>query len=319
MNNDATNTTTACANCGKGEESSGDLKACVACKLVKYCNRDCQIAHRPLHKKACKKRAAELHDEALFKDPPPPEDCPVCFLPLPLDARQRTFNSCCGKLICTGCIYVMAKEARGRGKIGLCAFCRAQNATTVSDETKRIKKLIEVDNVHAFYNLAGYYESGIMGMPQDFAKANELFLRAGELGHAMAYFNLGIAYDNGRGVEVDKKKAKHFYELAAINGNLEARYNLGLMEIEAHNYHRAKKHFILAANAGNKESLEAVKKAFMGAFMAGVVTNDTRYGGITKDEYANTLRAYQKAHDETKSDNREKAEAASVWRNYENL
>ena len=39
---------TICANCGKGEESSGDLKACTACKLVKYCNRECQIAHRPL-------------------------------------------------------------------------------------------------------------------------------------------------------------------------------------------------------------------------------------------------------------------------------
>ena len=55
-----------CANCGKGEESAGDLKACTACKIVKYCNRDCQIAHRPQHKKACKRRAAELHDEKLF-------------------------------------------------------------------------------------------------------------------------------------------------------------------------------------------------------------------------------------------------------------
>ena len=48
-----------CANCGKGEESSIDLKSCAACKLVKYCCRDCQIAHRPQHKKECKKRAAE--------------------------------------------------------------------------------------------------------------------------------------------------------------------------------------------------------------------------------------------------------------------
>ena len=39
---------------------------------VKYCNRECQIAHRPQHKKECKQRAAELHEEALFKQPPPP-------------------------------------------------------------------------------------------------------------------------------------------------------------------------------------------------------------------------------------------------------
>jgi len=91
--NDADNTTR-CANCGKGEESCGDLKACTACKLVKYCNRECQIAHRPLHK-ACKKRAAELHDGALFKEHPPREECPICLLPLPLHAAQISFKTCC--------------------------------------------------------------------------------------------------------------------------------------------------------------------------------------------------------------------------------
>jgi hypothetical protein len=28
--------------------------------------------------------AVELHDEALFKDPPAKEDCPICFLPTPV-------------------------------------------------------------------------------------------------------------------------------------------------------------------------------------------------------------------------------------------
>jgi hypothetical protein len=73
---------TMCANCGKGEEVEAKLKACTPCKLVKYCGKDCQIAHRRQHKNACKRRAAELHDEALFR-PPPKEDCPICFLLLP--------------------------------------------------------------------------------------------------------------------------------------------------------------------------------------------------------------------------------------------
>ena len=90
-------TITLCANCGKGEESAGDLKSCTACKLVKYCNQNCQIAHRPQHKKACKKRAAELYDAALFKEHTP-EDCPICFLPLP-SAAQEIFFSCCGKIM----------------------------------------------------------------------------------------------------------------------------------------------------------------------------------------------------------------------------
>ena len=89
-----TTTTTTCANCGP--QSAGDLKTCKACKLVNYCNRECQIAHRPLHKR---KRAAEMYDEALFKKHPPRVDCPICFLPLPLHAKQTTFKPCCGKLI----------------------------------------------------------------------------------------------------------------------------------------------------------------------------------------------------------------------------
>ena len=102
--------TTKCANCGKGEENSDSLKACTACKMVKYCNRDCQIAHRPLHKKECKKRAAKIHDDALFKEHPPSEDCPICLLPLPLAANQITFKSCCGKIICCGCIYAIIRS-----------------------------------------------------------------------------------------------------------------------------------------------------------------------------------------------------------------
>jgi hypothetical protein len=34
-------------------------------------------------KKAFKQHATELCDAALFKDPPPKGDCPICFLPMP--------------------------------------------------------------------------------------------------------------------------------------------------------------------------------------------------------------------------------------------
>jgi len=86
-------TSAVCANCGKSEEDSINLKSCTACKLVKYCNRDCQAAHRSQHKKACKKRAKELHDEMLFKQPPPDEDCPICMIRLPSLATGRTYMS----------------------------------------------------------------------------------------------------------------------------------------------------------------------------------------------------------------------------------
>jgi len=60
------------------------LKACKSCMLVRYCNADCQRNHWPKHKKVCKLRSAELHDKALFKDPSAKEECPICFLPMPV-------------------------------------------------------------------------------------------------------------------------------------------------------------------------------------------------------------------------------------------
>ena len=284
-------TTTNCASCGK---EGGNLNICNKCKLVKYCNAACKKKHRSKHKKACERRVAELHDEELFKEHPPREDCPICFQPLPLDTIESTFHACCGKIICNGCNYAIGKEARGRGKIGLCAFCRVPYPTSAEEDIKRTRKLMENDNAYAFYVLAGYYARGEMGMPQDFAKANELYLRAGELGCAVAYHNLGNSYRIGRGVEVDKKKAKHYYELAAMNGDVYARHNLGWMEGKAGNYDRAYKHLILAAKAGHKLSLDKVKKGFMN-------------GMITKDEYADTLHTHQKIQDEMKSDDRDKA------------
>ena len=92
-----------CANCGKAEDkdtNNAELKACTACNLVKYCNRECQIAHRLQHKKECKKRAAEIYDEKLFKQPPPLEDCQICFIRLPSLETAQTYQPCCGKIVC---------------------------------------------------------------------------------------------------------------------------------------------------------------------------------------------------------------------------
>ena len=41
---------------------------------------------------------------------------------------------------------------------------------------------------------------------------------------------MGISYCNDMGLEVDKKKAKHYYELTAMNGHLDARHILGRYE-----------------------------------------------------------------------------------------
>ena len=152
-------------------------------------------------------------------------------------------------------------------------------------------------NADAFYNLAGCYANGTKDMPQNLLMANKLYLKAGELGHAEAYFNLGNAYVTGRGVEVDKKKAKHYWELAAMNGNIGARYNLGAWEENTGNLHRAMKHYVIATKAGGDDALDSVKDGYVDGY-------------VTKEEYANTLREYQKSQDEMKSEARDKALAS---------
>ena len=168
-----------CANCGKGEEDSRNLKTCTACKLVKYCNRECQIAHRPQHKKECKKREAELYDEALFKQPPQlKEDCPICFLRLPHFGKAKVYMACCGKYVCDGCMH--AVQMRGDQ---LCPYCRAAapNAETDHLVAERYLKRMELNDAVGICNLAGLYRDGTHGLPQNMAKAFELYHRAGEL------------------------------------------------------------------------------------------------------------------------------------------
>ena len=106
---------------GKGGDG---LKTCTACKLVKYCNANCQKVHRPKHKKECKKRAAETFDEALFKQPRR-KDCPICMLPLPLVDSETKYFACCGKTICVGCICAGVAAGDVSTTKGLCPFCRA--------------------------------------------------------------------------------------------------------------------------------------------------------------------------------------------------
>jgi len=78
-----------CANCGKEGEEVKNI--CNKCKKATYCNAVCKKVHKKKHKKDCEKylkiaaeHAAKLHDEKLFKQPPPQEeDCPICFLRMP--------------------------------------------------------------------------------------------------------------------------------------------------------------------------------------------------------------------------------------------
>ena len=157
-----------------------------------------------------------------------------------------------------GCVHTIEES----GAKDLCPFCRTSPANSDEEDVKRVKKLMEKGNGGAFFVLGGCYSNGTYGMPQDHAKANELYLKAGELGCAEAYFNLGVVYRQGDGVEIDEKKAKNYFELAAMNGHVHARHNLGNNEYRTGNYHSQTEYIFTRLNEVKPEMIEeATRKA----------------------------------------------------------
>ena len=101
---------------------------------------------------------------------------------------------------------------------------------------------------------------------------------------------------NGEGVEEDEEKAVYHLEKAAIGGNPFARFNLACIEERNGNADRAAKHFIIAANLGDEDSMKALREFYSD-------------GNITKEDFDATLRKHQSAIDEMKSPERDEAYA----------
>ena len=156
---------------------------------------------------------------------------------------------------------------------------------------------MEARDAEAIFTLGCIYSKGLHGMPQNHTKALELWRRAGELGHADSYCKVGCAYALGDGAEIDKKKARHYYELAAMGGDADARHNLGNAEGRKGNMDRALKHFMIAVRNGYTGSMDAMRKLYS-------------HGTVTKEDYTKALHSYQEYLGEIKSDQRDKAAAA---------
>ena len=286
----------ACANCGKSGSDTAKLKNCTACRLVKYCGVDCQRAHRKQHKKACKQRAAELKDEQLYNqghERPEGDFCPICTLPIPLSTEEHsTFNVCCMKRICHGCFVA----ARKRGMLD-CPFCRTPYPDDDDGELlAMIQSRVGKKDPEAIHVLGIKYYHGRLGLQRDTKKAVRMWEEAAELGSIEALYSLGVVYYHGSGVQEDKSKGIQFWTMAAMQGHAESRYNIGNLEAGKGNHDRVVRHLLISAKMGHTDSLETIKKAFKAGF-------------ATKEQYAEALKGYQDAIEETKSHDRNEAKA----------
>ena len=306
-----------------GSEIPSNKKECTSCEQkVEHCNKD-DVDHNTssnsssgidaisdsIERIGISNNNDDDDDEKLFQEPPPKEDCPICMQPMPhhsgLCGIHTVYMACCGKLLCEACSIVEDNEMK-KGNIKYkCSLCRVPLARSDKENMKRLKIRMKLKDAEAFHKLGVQYYHGSLGLPkdtrhaelglpQDMNKALELWTKSAELGQPSAHYCLAYAYLEGNGTEKDIEKAFHHWKLAAIGGHEAARHNIGVMEINNGNMHRATKHFVIAARAGYDESLKKVGKAY-------------KEGHVTKDDYAKTLRAYQVSVDEMKSYQRTKA------------
>ena len=283
-----------CASCGTAGVDDVELMDCTACYLVRYCSVKCQEDHRPDHEEECKQRAAELHDEILFKQPESTQgDCPLCCVPLSFDMDRSTtiLMSCCGKIICDGCYYTNLRYTINRRLQPKCPFCREALPVPGTEEwNERLLKRIEVNDPIAMCQMGwDRYDKG------DYKAAFEYWTKSAALGDAVAHYRLGTLYRDGEGVEKDEKRTVWHFEEAAIAGHPIARHNLGWLEVVNDRMDRAAKHWIIAAKLGFDTSLRNVKSAY-------------KDGHVSKEDFAAALRGHRAAIVATKSPQRQEAE-----------
>jgi hypothetical protein len=277
-----------CANCGVAEVDDIKLKDCDGCDLVKHCSDKCKGEHREQHEEECKERKAELHDKQLFTQPDGSHrgECPLCFLPMPLEMKKSTYYPCCSKIICGGCDY--ANDINNGGE--RCPFCREPMADA-EENTKRELERIKANDPAAAREMGTerYFEG-------DHDTAVKYWTKAAELGDAEAHYQLSTMYFNGDGVKRDEEKRVYHLEKAAIGGQPDARFNLGAIEEKNGNTERSVKHLIIAAKLGYEKSMKALWDHYS-------------LGNITKEDLDATLRTHHAAINEMKSPEREAAEA----------
>ena len=87
--------------------------------------------------------------------------------------------------------------------------------------------LAEKGDPKAQFYLGLMYDNG-QGLPQDFAKSFNWWLKAAEQGNAAAQYNLGVMYNKGQSVPQNCAKSVIWYRKAAEQGIAPAQHNLGV-------------------------------------------------------------------------------------------
>ena len=255
-----------------------------------------------------------LWEEALFQDPPAKEDCPICYLPMPVrlllcislppatlsslpindfvanqyqEAASKAMDvyyPCCGKNICKGCVHSFQMSGNAR----MCPFCKSDRLKSHQEIVDEIMKRVEANDPGPMLMLAQHYYIGEQGFPQDHTKAMELYTKSADLGCRMAHYDLGNIYHE----QGDKKKENFHYEAAAMAGDEEAQFQIGANEFVSDKKDRAVKHWTIAASSGSFRAMHAMLTCYT-------------TGRVSRELMNSTLIAYNKSCMEMRSEARD--------------
>jgi TPR repeat protein len=115
--------------------------------------------------------------------------------------------------------------------------CGAQQTAQTAAQTRpaalssvpvtNLQQRAEAGDAQAQFELGRAYEDG-KGVPQDDARSIEWFRKSADQGNAQAENSLGVMYALGRGVPRDKEEAVRWYKKAAKQGLAEGIYNVAI-------------------------------------------------------------------------------------------
>ena len=212
---------------------------------------------------------------ALFGEPRPLAECPLCMNAMPFDVEKRRYFVCCGKTICSSC-YSRARQAeaqRHNSDVFLlqlpCPFCRC---TERMDEETVLSERIERSELNGCFDHQAAFELGkhhcgceyyhserrciFLCSEEEKLSAIKCWKKAAEHGNELAAYELALIYTGSEHAMFHFPEqadlGKSYMEEAAIAGHPKARHWLGLHET---NRGQAMRHFTLAARYGCKASL----------------------------------------------------------------
>lgn len=248
-------------------------------------------------------------------------DCPICYHRLPIKEAEHVYHSCCGQVICNGCVVgkqrTLLKESQPQFKdlgriiegttpeeeqfrlieehgnnIYVCPYCRTPPPDDEQEFLQRLYDRIEIRNDRdytiAVSTLGYYHEHGHHGLPQNLTKAEELYKKAYDLDDPGAAWNLSCLY---RDHYSDQKEKEMEY---LLRGEMLGHYKcIQFLSKCAH-------------DSGNLEEFTRLwmKVVCLGADTS-ILLDCYRVNLLSKDDLATTLRANQAVKNEVETKRRD--------------